>query len=60
MVTSRDEVLHLIERKKLIGLGIGFIDAHLLAFATLTDSAMIWARDKRLQRVARRLGLAFD
>ncbi len=60
VVASQEEVLHLIEHKKLMGLGIGFIDAHLLASATLTDTASLWTRDKRLQRVARKLELAFD
>jgi len=59
-VASQDEVLHLIERKKLMGLGLGFIDAHLLASAVLSDTAVIWTRDKRLQKIARKLKLAFD
>jgi len=59
-VASQDEVLHLIGRKKLMGLGIGFIDAHLLASAALTDTAAIWTRDKRLQKTARKLNRAFD
>jgi len=60
VVASQEEVLHLIERKKLMGLGIGFIDAHLLASAALTDTVALWTRDKRLQKVARKLELAFD
>ncbi len=43
-----------------MGLGIGFIDAHLLASATLTDMAALWTRYKRLHEVARKLELAFD
>ncbi len=60
VVASQEEVLHLIERKELMGLGIGFIDAHLLASTALTDTATLWTRDKRLQTVARTLALAFD
>jgi len=60
VVASQEEVLHLIEHKKLMGLGIGFIDAHLLASAILTDTAALWTRDKRSQKVARKLKLAFD
>ncbi len=59
-VASQDEVLHLIKHKKLMGLGIGFIDAHLLASAALTDAAVIWTRDKRLQKAAAKLKLAVD
>ncbi len=60
VVASQEEGLHLIERKKLMRLGIGFIDVHLLASAVLSDTAAIWTRDKCLQKVARKLELAFD
>ncbi|HEC07279.1 MAG TPA: PIN domain-containing protein [Thiolapillus brandeum] len=60
VLASQEEVLHLIEHKKLMGQGIGFIDAHLLASAALTDTAAIWTRDKRLGEIARNLELAFD
>jgi len=60
VVASHDEVLHLIEHKQLMGLGIGFIDAHLLASTILSDTTGLWTHDKRLQKVARGLELAFD
>ena len=60
VIASQQEVLHLIERNELMGLGIGFIDAHLLASVALTDTSVIWTRDRRLQKVARMLGKAFD
>jgi predicted nucleic acid-binding protein len=53
-----DEVLHLINRQALAGLGIGYVDAHLLAAVHLTANATLWTRDKRLHRVADRMGLA--
>ena len=59
-VASQEEVLHFIERNKLMGQGIGFIDAHLLASTALADTALIWTRDKRLQKAARNLKLAVD
>jgi predicted nucleic acid-binding protein len=52
------EVLHFIERHALAGLGIGYIDAHLLVAVQLTAGASLWTRDKRLLRVAERLGLS--
>lgn len=58
IVASDAEVLHLIERQQLFGLGIGFIDAHLLAAVRLTAGSELWTRDRRLQTVAARLGLA--
>jgi predicted nucleic acid-binding protein len=50
------EVLILIEKKKLFGQGIGWIDAHLLASALLSD-ARIWTSDRRLSRAAAILGI---
>lgn len=55
-VATHDEVLALIERENLHGLGIGYVDAHLLASARLAD-ARLWTRDKRLDRAADRLGV---
>lgn len=53
-----DEVLNLIDREKLFGAGIGFVDAHLLASARLADMPL-WTSDKKLKSVAERLGVAF-
>lgn len=52
------EVLYFIGRNRLMGLGIGYIDMHLLAAVTLAPPAQLWTRDKRLEAVADRLGLA--
>jgi predicted nucleic acid-binding protein len=52
------EVLSLIERAKLYALGIGWIDAHLLASAMLSRS-LIWSLDRRLQAIAKRLKLDY-
>jgi predicted nucleic acid-binding protein len=56
-VASDDEVMALIDKAKLFGSGIGYIDAHLLASAVLSD-AKLWTRDKKLLGVARTLGLS--
>lgn len=50
------EVLSFIGRHALHGLGIGYIDTHLLAATRLTSDAKLWTRDKRLRSVAERLG----
>jgi len=50
------EVLFMIERHRLMGKGIGYIDAHLLT-AALAQGARFWTRDKRLQSVAASLGV---
>lgn len=51
------EVLFYIERHALMGRGIGYVDAHLLAAAQL-GAVRLWTRDKRLAAVASELGLA--
>jgi predicted nucleic acid-binding protein len=58
MIAANEEVLHFIDRGALFGLGIGYVDAQLLAAVRLTAGAKLWTRDRRLQAVATRLGLA--
>jgi predicted nucleic acid-binding protein len=58
MVAEEDEVLALIEQRRLCGTGIGLVDAHLLASAVLTPETRLWTRDRRLREAAERLGVA--
>jgi len=58
MVADDEEVVGFIDRHRLFGLGIGYVDAHLLAATRLTAGASLWTRDKRLRDVATRLRLA--
>ena len=51
------EARDFIERRALMGRGIGYIDVHLLASVTLA-SALLWTRDRRLAAVAGDLKLA--
>ena len=39
------------------GLGIGYIDAHLMTAVRLTPGATLWTRDKRLLGAAEKLGM---
>lgn len=55
-VATAAEVATLIERHRLYGLGIGYVDAQLLAATRLTPGARLWTRDKRLATVAARQG----
>ena len=57
-VATDREVLYFIDRHRLFGLGIGYVDAHLLAAVSLTAGAALWTRDRRLKRGADRLSLA--
>lgn len=52
------EALDFIERRALMGRGIGYIDVHLLASVVLAGSVRLWTRDKRLAAVAEELELA--
>ncbi len=57
--TATDEEVRLfIDRNALFGLGIGYVDAHLLASVRLTEGCLLWTRDKRLQFAAERLSLS--
>ena len=58
-VATDAEVLEFIERRALMGRGIGYIDAHLLASAALAGTARLWTRDRRLAVVAADLKLAY-
>jgi predicted nucleic acid-binding protein len=57
-VVTLDELLFFIERNKLMGKGIGFVDAHLLASAQLSRLAL-WTSDRALKLVASELKLAY-
>lgn len=52
-----EEVQQFIESNALFGLGIGYIDAHLLAAVRLNAGSRLWTRDKRLGAIADRMGL---
>jgi len=52
-----DEVLFFIERHQIMSLGIGYIDVHLLAAASMSPELKLWTRDRRLSAIAGQLGL---
>jgi predicted nucleic acid-binding protein len=56
---SDSEALDLIETEQLWGLGLGFIDIHLLASTLVTPECQLWTRDKRLAAEAERLGVGY-
>ena len=53
-----EEVIQLIESHRLMGLGLGYVDVHLLAAALLT-AVPLWTNDKRLKAGAVRLQVDF-
>jgi predicted nucleic acid-binding protein len=57
-VADHDEVLGFVHSNGLWGLGIGYVDVHLLAAVRLAPGSALWTRDKRLLAASSRLGLA--
>ncbi len=57
-VATDAEVRLLVERERLAGLGVGYIDVHLIASARLSGKATLWTRDRRLHAIAQRMGVA--
>jgi len=53
------EALDFIERRALMGRGIGYVDVHLLASVALAGTTQLWTRDKRLAAVADDMELAY-
>ncbi|MES2359038.1 MAG: PIN domain-containing protein [Gemmatimonadota bacterium] len=56
-VATDAEALAFLQRHRLMGRGIGFVDAHLLASAALS-AATLWTHERRLAAVATELKLA--
>jgi predicted nucleic acid-binding protein len=54
------EVRLAIEARQLYNLGIGLIDAHLVASVLVDPGTLLWTRDKRLRKAADWLGIHAD
>lgn len=59
-VATDDEVMTLVDRHQLYGLGIGYVDAQLLASTQLTVDTALWTGDRRLVAAALRVGCAVE
>ncbi len=57
-IAEPEEVIALIEQRELVAVGIGYVDAHLLASTLTSWDCRLWTRDKRLAAAAGRLGIA--
>lgn len=53
---EHEEALQFLERNRLMGKGLGFIDVHLLASAVPTG-VPLWTLDRKLADVAHELGI---
>ena len=58
-VATDDEALAFLERRALMGRGIGLVDVHLLASAALTG-VRLWTRDRRFAGIATELGFGTE
>lgn len=56
-VATEADLLALVALHGLVGTGIGFVDAHLLAATRLMPGLQLWTRDKRLDAKAGALGV---
>lgn len=59
VVAEHEEAMRFLEADRLMGLGLVFVDIHLLASSRLTQ-APLWTLDRNLERVAARLGAGFS
>jgi predicted nucleic acid-binding protein len=57
LAAAHEEAMALVERHRLAGTGLGWIDVHLLASAKLSRLSL-WIADRRLRQAAIDLGLA--
>lgn len=56
-VAQLSEVRLTIEARRLYGLGIGLINAHLIASVLINPPTLLWTRDQRLRKAAESLGI---
>lgn len=52
-----DEVLTVVEERKMYGSGCGLVDMAVLVATLRTPEARLWSKDKKMQRLATLLGI---
>ena len=57
---SNEDVLDFVEAHRLMGRGIGLVDAHLLYSVVDQDGTQLWTRDGRLKRLAEELSVCYS
>jgi len=55
---EHSEVMQFIERNRLSGKGLGYVDVHLLASAVITD-APLWTLDRKVQQASGNLRINY-
>lgn len=56
---NHEAVLNFIESSRLMGRGIGLVDAHLLFSVYNHQGSLLWTRDNSLRTLAEELGIAY-
>ena len=59
LIAGHDEVMRFIRSEGLIGMGLGYVDVHLLASARLSGVSL-WTLDEPLRKAARKLEVIFE
>lgn len=57
VVAEHEEVVRLVDDRRIHGRGLGWVDMHLLA-SSILEGCALWTLDKRLEAVASELGVA--
>ena len=58
-ILTHEEVLELVDGRRLWGRGLSAVDVHLLGSVMLVGGARLWTRDKRLLAACRDRGAAY-
>lgn len=59
-IASQDELLALLDARRLFGRGCGFVDLSLLASVLINEMTLIWTLDKRFKQIATEVNRAFS
>ncbi|HXR96223.1 MAG TPA: type II toxin-antitoxin system VapC family toxin [Terriglobales bacterium] len=57
-VASHDGVVAMVRARRLSGMGLGWVDSHLLA-SSLASGTPLWTADNAMAEAARRLGISW-
>ena len=59
-MATQDELLALLETRRLFGRGCGFVDLSLLAAVLINEMTVIWTLDTRFEQIAIEMNKAFS
>ncbi len=59
-MATQNELLALLDARKLYGRGLGFVDLSLLASVLISEMTVIWTSDKKFEQIAIEVNRAFS